>query len=73
VSDGDDWLASWLDAVAVGSASMSQRAASSIEKHGGLAAAKAAARKRSVHLVKLVDDKGIELVAASLHPFETLC
>lgn len=67
------WLDSWLDDVASGSATMSQRVLTSIEAHGGLDKAVAAARKRGVHLVLLTDDKGTALVAASQKPFETLC
>lgn len=69
----DQWIAAWLDAVAAGTATMSQRQATSIEVHGGTAAVVAAARARGVHLVRLTDDRGIDLVAASLHPFTVLC
>jgi hypothetical protein len=68
-----DWMATWLDAVQDGSATMSQRARSSIDRHGGLEVAVKAARSRGVHLVELTDDKGKVLVAASLHPFTALC
>ena len=67
------WVANWLDGVAAGSATMTQRARSSIDAHGGIEAVVAAARLRSVHLVQLTGDKGKLLVAASLEPFETLC
>ena len=67
------WIEKWLDAVEDGRATMSQRTVSSIEAHGGLQAAVDAARLKGVHLVKLTDDKGNVLVAASLHPFEALC
>ena len=67
------WLGAWLDAVAAGTSAMSQRAISSIEKHGGLATAVAAARARQVHLAELVDETGKRLVAASQHPITTLC
>jgi len=66
-------LAKWLDAVQEGSITMSQRARSAIDKHGGLPAAIAAAEARDVHLVELTDDKGKLLVAASRHPFSALC
>ena len=70
----DQWAAEWLDAVADGSNTMSQRRLSSIEKHaGGLDTVKAAAEARDVHLVLLEDDKGVELVAASTKPFTVLC
>jgi len=52
---------------------MSQRALSSIETHGGLETAVAAALARGLHLIKLTDEHRVVLVAASLHPFETLC
>ena len=68
-----DWLAVWLDAVRDGSATMSQRARSAIDRHGGLDAAIAAAQARGVHLVELTDDKGKRLVAASRHVFRALC
>ena len=67
------WIAKWLDAVAGGSATMSQRARTSIDAHGGIGAAVAAAQARGVHLVQLTDDKGKVLVAANREPFETLC
>ncbi len=67
------WVNKWLDSVVDGSATMSQRKLSSVEKHGGLRAAKALAREKKVHLVQLEDDKGNELVAASLKPFKVLC
>ena len=67
------WLAKWLDAVQQGSATMSQRARTAIDRHGGLPAAIAAAEARDVHLVELTDDKGKLLVAASRHPFRSLC
>jgi hypothetical protein len=68
-----DWIADWIDAVGTGRATMSQRAVSSIEAHGGLEAAIQTARARGVHLVQLTDDKGKRLVAASKEPFTTLC
>ena len=67
------WIENWLGAVEDGRATMSQRSVSSIETHGGLQAAVDAARTKGVHLVKLTDDGGKILVAASRHPFEPLC
>ena len=67
------WIGKWIDAVADGSAIMSQRRLSSVERNGGTAAAIAAAKARGVHLAKLTGDEGNVLVAASLHPFERLC
>ena len=69
----DSWLGDWLDSVASGAAAMSQRAVASVESHGGVDAAVAAARARGVHLLRLTDDKGKALIAASREPFETLC
>lgn len=68
-----DWVDRWLDAVRDGTATMSQRSRTSIDAHGGLNVAIAAAKARGVHLVQLTDDKGRLLIAASLEPFETLC
>ena len=68
------WIAAWLDAVAAGENTMSQRKLTSIKKNGGgLEAAKAAAKEKSVHLLLLGDDKGNELVAASLKPSKVVC
>ena len=68
-----EWIDRWIDAVAAGEATMSQRKKSSINAHGGLDAVIKAARAKGVHLVQLTDDKGDVLVAASRDPFETLC
>ena len=68
------WTAEWLDAVAAGESTMSQRKLSSIEKRGGgLEVVKAAAKEKGVHLLLLEDDKGDELVAASTKPFKVVC
>ncbi len=68
------WAVEWLDGVADGSYTMSQRKRSSVEaRGGGLEAVKALARERGVHLLLLEDDKGDELVAASTKPFEVVC
>ena len=73
MTDQPFWAEAWLDDVAAGRLSMSQRALATIEAKGGIAPVVAAARVRGVHLVKLTDDSGKELIAASLHPFEVLC
>ena len=68
------WAAEWLDGVADGSKTMSQRKLSSVEKRGGgLEAVKALASARGVHLLRLEDDEGNELIAASTKPFEVVC
>lgn len=70
----EQWTRDWLDPVADGSNTMSQRKLSSIEKRGGgINAVKAAAKKKGVHLVLLEDDKGNKLVAASTKPFKVVC
>ena len=71
--DHRKWIETWLDAVQDGRATMSQRARSSVNTHGGIEEATAMARSRGVHLVELTDDKGCKLIAASRHPFRTLC
>ena len=68
------WVAEWLDGVADGSKTMSQRKLSVVEaKGGGMAALRKEAKARRVHLVVLTDDQGNELVAASKHPFKVIC
>ena len=68
------WTRSWLDAVASGASTMSQRKRASIEaKGGGLESVKAAALKKNIHLLRLFDDQGNEIIAASLDPFEVVC
>lgn len=52
---------------------MTQRSLSALEAHGGIRAARKAAKARSLHLLRLVDDRGNELVAASKHPFKVIC
>ena len=65
------WMTRWLDGV--DASSMSQRRLTSIERHGGLDRLADAARRRGVHLVRLTDDAGHELVAASRHAFHVIC
>ena len=69
----EPWINSWLDGVTGGKSTMSQRVMSSIEANGGLDAVVSAAKQRGVHLLKVTDDTGRVLVAASLEPFEVLC
>lgn len=69
----DQWLSRWIDSVARGAATMSQRAVSSVDAHGGIDQAVTLAQARGVHLVQLTDDTGKLLLAASRHPFKTLC
>lgn len=68
------WVDTWLDAVADGSSTMSQRKLTSIEKRaGGLDAVAAVAEEKGVHLLLLEDDEGNEIVAASKKPFKVIC
>jgi hypothetical protein len=67
------WAEAWLLRVADGSLTMSQRKLSSVEAHGGVEAACAAATRRGVHLAIIIDDEGRELVVASIHPIRVLC
>lgn len=69
----EQWAIDWLDSVADGSNTMSQRKLSSIEKRGGLESVKSLAQERGVHLLQIEDDKGNELVAASTKPFKIIC
>lgn len=68
------WAGEWLDKVAAGSNTMSQRKLSSIEaRGGGLEAVKTLAKQKGVHLLRLEDDKGNEVIAASIKPFDVVC
>ena len=73
IKSGEVWIAEWLDAVQDGRASMSQRRRSSVDQNGGLEEVIAAAKQRDVHLTELTDDRGNLLIAASRHPFRSLC
>jgi hypothetical protein len=69
-----EWATAWLDAVADGSSTMSQRSLKRIEEQGGgISHVVKLARARGVHLLQLTDDKGNDLVAASTKPFKVLC
>ena len=52
---------------------MSQRNLKWVEANGGIEDLIAAAKWRDVHIVRLTDDKGNQLVAASSEVFTTLC
>jgi hypothetical protein len=73
IETSETWSANWLDGVENGSATMSQRARSAIDKNGGIAAATAAAKSRGFHLAELTNNKRKLIVAASRDPFKTLC
>lgn len=63
----------WIQSVATGAPTMSQRNLRWVDANGGLDSLIRAAKKQSVHLVQLTDDKGNCLLAASREPFTTLC
>ena len=65
--DGE-WIETWIASVAEGRTTMSQRSAASVDRNGGVKAAIEVAQARGVHLVRLIDDEGKALIAASLHP-----
>ena len=68
------WATEWLDSVADGSHTMSQRKLSSVlQRGGGIDAVRAIAEQKGVHLIILEDDKGNELVAASTKSFKVVC
>ncbi|WP_425230923.1 hypothetical protein [Sphingomonas sp.] len=73
MTSSDNGLDRWLADIADGHATMSQRGPRWVEKNGGLDAIVAAARARGVHLLRLTDDEGKVLIAASREAFETLC
>ena len=70
----EQWATVWLNTVAGGLNTMSQRRLSSIEKRGGgLNAVKSVAESLGVHLLLVQDDVGNEIVAASKKPFKIIC
>jgi hypothetical protein len=73
-SETADWIEKWLNAVAAGSGTMSQRKLSSFEKRGGgLATAKRLAEQRGLYLLVLEDEEGDEFLVASVKPFRVIC
>ena len=73
-ASSESWTDIWLDAVVDGSSTMSQRKLTSIDsKGGGLDSVRERAKEKGVHLLLLEDDKGDQLVAASLKPFKVVC
>lgn len=68
------WTERWLNSVADGSNTMSQRKLSVVEsKGGGIKAVTKAAQAKGIHLLLIEDDKGNQLVAASTKPFKVIC
>lgn len=70
--DTNQCITEWLDGVADGYNTMSQRKLTSVKKKA-IAAVKAIAEQKGVHLLLVEDDKGNELVAASTKPFKVVC
>jgi len=72
--DAEKLAAAWLDDVASGRRTMSQRKLTVIEKRlGGIATVRKLAKARGVHLLALEDDKGNQLIAASNKSFKSIC
>ena len=69
----NEWAEKWLTTVANGSNNMSQRKLSSVAKHGGIESVKGIARQKGVHLLQITDDKGVELITASMQSFTVIC
>lgn len=67
------WIGAWLDAVADGYGTVSHRALATVERHGGIEAAVAAAKARKIHLAAMTDDSGRPSIAASRAPIRSLC
>lgn len=68
------WAEDWLNSVADGSIKMSQRTLASVQKRvGSLETIKALAERKKVHLLLVKDDKGTELIAASVERFNVVC
>ena len=73
-SNEEEWADAWVESVVKGSNTMSQRKLTSIEtRGGGMEAVRRIAETKGVHLLLLEDDKGDQLVAASLKPFTVVC
>ena len=63
----------WVQSVASGDATMSQRNIRWVEANGGPEMLVTVAKRHAIHIVQLTDDKGNQLFAASKSPFTTLC
>ena len=68
-----DEFESWVSAIATGAATMSQRNFKWVEANGGTDQLVAIATLQGVHLVKLTEDKGNDLLAASQNLSVTHC
>lgn len=65
--------AQWIAEVKSRPGSMTQRKESVVESWpGGMAELVREAKAESVHLVRVTDDHGVKLIAASIHSFDVL-
>lgn len=65
--------AQWVVEVKSRPGSMTQRKESVVDSWpGGMAELVREARAQVVHLVRVTDDHGVKLIAASIHPFDVL-
>jgi hypothetical protein len=67
------WIEHWMKSVASGEHPLSQRARRSIDRHGGIEALTAAARKRGLHLAELTNELGQRVVTASIDTIDVFC
>ena len=70
---GEEAFHKWIEEVASGGATMSQRNLKWVEANGGQQKLVETAKRKGVHLVQFTDDKGNQLLATSTEPFTTLC
>ena len=65
--------AGWVAEVRSRPGSMTQRKESVVDSWpGGLPELVREAKSQNVHLVRVTDDQGVKIVAASIHPFDVL-
>lgn len=65
--------AQWVEELKSRPGSMTQRKESVVESWpGGTSELVREAKLQNVHLVRVKDDQGVTLIAASVHPFEVL-
>lgn len=73
-NDRNEWTEKWLASVVDGEATMSQRKLSAVEaRGGGLTRVRRVAKQKGVHLLLVEDEKGEQVVAASVKPFKVVC
>ncbi len=65
--------AQWVRQVKSLPGSMSQRRESVVDSWaGGIAELVRQAQAQNIHLVRVTDDHGVKIIAASVHPFDVL-